>query len=519
MSDTATAGYVLRGNGASFVSAQLGYTDLSGLPAIPSSFTWNVEGNATGNLSLSNAGYTSTFNQTSAVAWSWANTTVATVSTTNASPTFGLSAQYWATGAVSGTDTWTLGTSLAAGLNGISTLVIAHTGTTGAAQIQLPAPLSYGATDPQIIGVAGATCGISIGANAGFPLVVATQTGSIDVLRGYQGGTNQGSITSQSTSISFGLYNQLATGTAELGSAQSPSATYTVGKPLVSLGHGGSTWATTGIGPYIGINVGSQVSLGGSNSVHLNWAPTAGPGAFTAMQITPTVNNTSPGSAISSAIINSATSAAVTIASTSGYVVGQSVTISGVTTSGFTGLNGTWVVTATGTTTTVLGLVTTGLSAKGQATCNGNVLFGSWSPTFGSYTALLINPTETAVIAAVTNKLLDLQVSGVSVFAVTNKGHVQAGTPGGTALTDNAGTVTITAGNTTQAYVFTSSYTGTSAPIVVITPTSDPLVAGVAQGYWITYSGSAGAWTGFTVHIQAALAGNVIFNYIVVGTA
>ena len=60
------------------------YSDLSGKPSIPTAFTWDVEGNAAGNLTLANAGYTSTFNQTSAVAWLWANTTAAAVSSSTA---------------------------------------------------------------------------------------------------------------------------------------------------------------------------------------------------------------------------------------------------------------------------------------------------------------------------------------------------------------------------------------------------------------------------------------------------
>jgi len=272
----------------SFAAGSIAYAALSGTPTITNA--WSALTNATGNLTLANAGFTTTFNQTSAVLWDWENTTTASAITTNASPLHGFSAQYW--NGASANDQWTIGSVMTAGTNAISTLTIAHTGTTGAAQIQLPTPLSYGVTDPQIIGPAGATCGISIGGNASFPLLVATIAGSVDIMRGYQGGTNQGSITSQSTSVSFGLYNQLALGTAEIGSAQSPSATYTGGKPLVSLGHGGSTWATTGAGPYIGINVGAEVSLGGNNSVHLNWAPTAGAGTFTAMQIAPTINQT-----------------------------------------------------------------------------------------------------------------------------------------------------------------------------------------------------------------------------------
>ena len=85
--------------------------------------------------------------------------------------------------------------------------------------------------------------------------------------------------------------------------------------------------------------------------------------------------------------------------------------------------------------------------------------------------------------------------------------------------TDFAGQATITAGGTTKAVAFGANYTGTGQPVVVLTPTSDPLALGVPVGYWVTYSGGAGAWTGFTVNIQTALAGNVTFNYIVVGQA
>ena len=88
-----------------------------------------------------------------------------------------------------------------------------------------------------------------------------------------------------------------------------------------------------------------------------------------------------------------------------------------------------------------------------------------------------------------------------------------------TAGSDHAGQVTVTAGNTTQAQAFAVNYAGTGQPVVVVTPTSDPLALGVPVGYWVTYSGSAGAWTGFTVNIQTALAGNVTFNYLVIGAA
>ena len=92
--------------------------------------SWSSLLAAGANLTLANAGYTTTFNQTSAVAWLWANTTTATSGTTNASPLLELAANYW-TGAASAQDLWTIGSSLAAGTNGASTLTFTHTGSTG----------------------------------------------------------------------------------------------------------------------------------------------------------------------------------------------------------------------------------------------------------------------------------------------------------------------------------------------------------------------------------------------------
>jgi hypothetical protein len=100
-------------------------------------FAWSALTNATANLTLANAGFTTTFNQTSAVAWDWENTTTASAITTNASPTLGLSAQYW-TGAASANDLWTFGSVLSAGTNGVSTFTLLHTGTTGKSWFQIP---------------------------------------------------------------------------------------------------------------------------------------------------------------------------------------------------------------------------------------------------------------------------------------------------------------------------------------------------------------------------------------------
>src|ERR1019366_4789146 len=61
------------------VWAKINYADITGTtPTPPSgSVLWSALGNAAAALTLANANYATTFNQTSAVNWTWANTTAA----------------------------------------------------------------------------------------------------------------------------------------------------------------------------------------------------------------------------------------------------------------------------------------------------------------------------------------------------------------------------------------------------------------------------------------------------------
>jgi hypothetical protein len=290
---------------------------------------WNQIGNASGNLTLANAGFTSTFNQTSAIAWLWANTTIATALTTNASPTHQFAANYW-TGAASAQDTWTIGSSLTAGANGASTLAFVHTGSTGLAYMSSP---GFKAT---ITGSA-SNCTFAVGnaINSGF----------------YGAGGNNGVL--------------CATG-------------------------GTAIWQAISGAPGFGLQI-------ISNSVVLGFALNV-------------VSNTD--------------------------------------------------------------IAFSRLGAGSLALGNG---------TAGNTTG-------------------NLSFNRVSLSGA-----------------DFAGQATVTAGGTTKAVTFAANYTGTGQPVIVITPTSDPLALGVPVGYWVTYSGGAGAWTGWTVNIQTALAGDVTFNYVVIG--
>jgi len=166
----APSGHFLVGNGTNYVDAT----------ALPSgTVTWNQIGNAAAALSLSNANYATTFNQTSAVPWTWANTTVGTIGSTNASPLLELAANYWATGGATGVDLWTIGTAaIVAGLNGRSNLTFTHTGSTGQAAVQVPL-LDIGGTDAGIsrLGAASLAIGNGTAGDTTGSLTLGTQSG------------------------------------------------------------------------------------------------------------------------------------------------------------------------------------------------------------------------------------------------------------------------------------------------------------------------------------------------------
>lgn len=143
----------------------------SGTPycgAIP----WSSIGNATGALTLANAGNASTFNQTSAVNWTWANTTAATTSAGAASPLHNLCGTYFTTGASSASDCWTIQESpKGTGSNQPSGLVFAHVGNTlGPQTILVSSPGSFSAT--------GYTATVTGATNPASPTLITITVGS-----------------------------------------------------------------------------------------------------------------------------------------------------------------------------------------------------------------------------------------------------------------------------------------------------------------------------------------------------
>lgn len=451
---------------------------------------WSSITNAVANLTIANANFTTEFDQTSAVAWLWSNTTVATVSTTNASPLHELAANYW-TGAASAQDLWTIGTSLLAGTNGASTLTFTHTGSTGSSAVRVPL-LDIGGTDAGIsrLGAASLAVGNGTASDTTGALTLAKVTSSTQsnsapsVLSSGNTGTGFGWRTGASASPQiFGdnIYFNNTAGTNQLifaleGSFYGPisevaghgfimdanlsTETYPT-VAAVALGNQNNLTGTSGT--QIGVVVGGPVS----SATFLNWIPTSGTANFMALLVQPTLNQVGgTGNPTSLGVYPVLTA----VLGTAPYLIGAGSAAS-----------------IGGALTTVFGVTHVGTVQIG-GTDTGISRLAAGSLAFGN--------------GAASDTTGNLSYNRVS----------KAGA-------DHAGQVTVTTGNTTQAVSFSANYTGTGQPVIVLTPTSDPLALGVPVGYWVTYSGSAGAWTGFTVNIQTSLSGNVTFNYIVIGVA
>lgn len=136
---------------------------------------WSALTNATGNLTLANAGFTTTFNQTSGVNWTWANTTAATSGANQSSPVFNLNGTYW-TGAASATDSWTWQDIAGTGTNPTSTLTFGHSGSSGVAAMQVPQLVINGGSGAGALMLTQGTAQTAIAASVGIqaPATVTT---------------------------------------------------------------------------------------------------------------------------------------------------------------------------------------------------------------------------------------------------------------------------------------------------------------------------------------------------------
>lgn len=282
---------------------------------------WSAITAAAANLTLANGANTTTFQQTSNVAWLWQNTALGTGSSTNSSPLLQLAANFF-NGASSLQDTWTIASSLTATSNAPSTLSFTHSGSGGNAYVAMP---SNTASLPGLI--FGTDTGMGFG-SAGVnelrlyvnrtQMQVYNQTDSIVV----------GAIGTNSSDGSFRLLLGSTNHQMFVGGSSGFQNAYTTNN-IVCLTLG----ATAGVAFQGTTAAGLQSNIDEPST----FSPASGSTAYVAHSISPVINQTS-----------SAT---------------------------------------------------------------------------GSYTALKVNVTETAVLGS-SNKLMDLQIGTVSKFALDNTGKI-----------------------------------------------------------------------------------------------
>lgn len=271
------------------VAAQPAASDITGLATIATTGKWSDLQNATAALTLANGANATTFNQTSAVTWTWANTTAATNVLSQSSPIWLLSGTYW-NGAASATDGWTIQTIIGNGTNGTSTLAFAHSGSSGIASVSIP-PGTLGTSAAYGLTFTGTTVGLN--ATASILSVLTDSTSTYPTLRFYAGGNSIGQL---------GLSTSSSVERVTLTANRNPVTIFIAGdnrssttNPSVTIGSEGTN--AGGYNPTSGTMVGVSCGKGtGAGSAALRFVPSSGNADFVGFQVFPEINQTSTSS-------------------------------------------------------------------------------------------------------------------------------------------------------------------------------------------------------------------------------
>lgn len=252
--------------GGGVVNVSGGLT-VSGAISVPvNSISWDSLGAANSAPIIQNTTYGTTFTQTTNANWVWKNTTAGSASSTNASPVVNLDANYY-DGSLSQLDSWTIGSSLASGTQGISTLTLAHSGSTGNPVLSIPG----GASGVPMLAFSGSTYTGFSGTGGFLRACYASGSG----MAFYNGSNTQvGLIGSQVNGAgNFGLQSNGINLNFASGLAAATASSY------FSFGYTNSSTATSGT--VVGVNCGVPT-----------FAPTSGTASFVGLQFTPTINQT-----------------------------------------------------------------------------------------------------------------------------------------------------------------------------------------------------------------------------------
>ena len=447
---------------------------LADLPSIP----WSSLANPTGNLSLSMGTDTTTFNQTASTVWLWANTTTGTGSTTNASPVLELAANYY-TGSTSAVDTWTIGTTLSAGTNGQSLLVLGHSGSTGAGAASTAIPVGVSIPSARLDFASSPNVIFSSTNNGTSYYFLSQNSGGLKITTSPSG--NPGIVEYASLNQGYGhvfagnWVGQAGGDVVAIGNIS--SFTGTTGN-FVGLDVGANANATLTYAPtstssanFYGIKIAPTINVGSS----VSWT-----GSSTMLLVNPTLTATGSGTPVINLMDLQVGGVSRFTVDQHGHINNGTADMQGSVSSAPAGIVATNVVVAVGAATAAFTVSSTeGFTVGDTVTASAS----GWNAGSGI-------ASSTATVTSVTN-------TTTMVLTRVSGGPWVAGT-----YTAQTGTLAQT-GGTSVSVIYATPYTST--PSVVVTPTSN------AGAFYI----SASSTTGFT--ITYASSGTQTFSYHVMG--
>ena len=461
----------------SISARQPAYTDITGLSTVAHTGAWSDLQDATGALTLANGANATTFNQTSAANWTWANTTAATNLGVNAaSPLLNLSGTYFTLGA-SATDNWSLQDVIATAHTSSTVTNIAET----AGNVVTLTITGGNFVVGDIVTFTGMTAGFGDWLNGTNQTLTAASATSLT----FTDSTAHGLLASHATSgqVTQANPNSLLTiSHSGLGAAAvNMTASLVSGIALI---FGGAT--TTGIG-----SVSNQLSLYSQSSrfnfysgtPQLNLGLDMGSKGF---QFKPVDADTSMG------ILGHHTA----VVSTAAVVLGNSNALAG--------LSGTQ------------DLVRIGAYSVGSLQST-----ATFSPAYGTGTFNALNIAPTINQAAVTDTIAGVQVTGGNLVTLVFADTTSTFTNGATTLTVAAVTNTAVngSGNTIASYVRRTGITvvtnSAEAAVTNVVTLSMANTGSMATNDYISITGlTVATWLNGTVVKLTGVSANVSITFV-----
>jgi hypothetical protein len=397
------------------------------LADLPASYPWSSLGAATGALTLANAGNATTFNQTSAVTWTWANTTASTSSADNSSPVLKLQNQQWTNGADT-TVGWAIQNIVAASPNNKT---ITNSSENSSSVVTLTVGSSHGFTALQWVTFTGLTTATWL--NGQTAMITATAATTITFLDPTTHGTSASHADNGTTTF---VPTQELTFTPTSNNANS-RLMFPL-RATANVNDGGSGFAFTGMSANVGFGAVS-LTLGGLALYHAagggsatnslaayRTAVTNAPTQATPVEVVWSLSWGDSSEANSSVVLQANYQAAVNLLGAKSTNTGGVPSCAVGNANAFTPVSGSAIGFGMGYSkgsTTAFNFAPT----SGTATWNAGILKYTVNQTGGANgaaTGLLVNAVETAVGG--THLLLDLQAGasgGVSRYKVDNSGQ------------------------------------------------------------------------------------------------